>query len=239
MYGCTDNVIKDTATWLRRCGKAAFHPLILPMIFAELERTRFVNATDMRANQLNPRIIALRNRANRKMSTTSSSTNSQPKKTPTINEIINLLGRLLNSKDMLITALKRRISQLRNIINRRKSTTLSNTNFQPSNDTTTNSDCDAIDIARSMRTLMNGLESFREQLTLMKDHLQTLATGPSKLGPSLGAGQEIMHEPKVYIEGRLQDMLFEFRSKIRGCEVLVGTMTLVTQMVRTLHSVSY
>lgn len=240
MYGCTEPVIKDTATWLRRCGKAALHPLILPMIFAELERARFFNATDTRANQLNPRIIALRNRANRKMSTASSSTNSLPKKTLTMNKTMrNLQDQVLESKHLLMNALKQCISPLRSIMNRRKSTTLSDTNFQPNKDTTTNSDCDAIDIARSMRTLMNGLESFQEQLTLMKDHLRTLGTSPSKLGPSLGAGQEIMQEPKIYIEGRLQDMLFEFRSKIRSCEVLVGTMTLVTQMVCTLHSVSY
>lgn len=202
MYGCNDTVIKDTAKWLRKCGKAAFHPLILPMIFAELKRKRFVNAKDALDNQLNSRITALRKRANRKTSTKSS-------RTQTLRSA--LVGKATRFRD--------------------RNTGRRDTDPQPSNDTTTKADCDAIDIARSMRTLMNGLESFQEQLILMKDHLQTSETSQSNLGPGLGAGQEVMRESKVYIEGRLQDMCFEFGTKIRSCDVLVGTMTLVTQMV--------
>lgn len=244
MYGCTDDVISDTATWLHRCGKAAFHPLVLPMIFAELERSRFVNAADARANQLNPRIIALRNRANRTKTTASNNTMSQVVDTTTTNETkANRLDWVFNATNLLITALYRKISELRQRANGKKSTTTSNKNSQsrktsnetianggqPTKDTTTDSDCDAIDIARSMRSLKNGLESFQEQLTLMEDHLQALTE--SEPGLSLGASQGILQEPKVHIEGRLQEMSFELRSKVRSCEALVGTMTLVTQMV--------
>lgn len=62
MYGCTDNIMEDTSTWLKRCGASVFHPLVLPMVFAEHERKRLFNEKDKLHTELGERILELENR---------------------------------------------------------------------------------------------------------------------------------------------------------------------------------
>lgn len=64
MYGCTEKVLEDTELWLKRCQGSAFHPLVLPMIFAEHERKRLLNAVDERSTELEERILELEKRVN-------------------------------------------------------------------------------------------------------------------------------------------------------------------------------
>lgn len=66
MYGCTDNIIEDTKLWLKRCKASVFHPLVLPMIFAEHERKRFFNAIDQKSTELGDRILELKTRVKKK-----------------------------------------------------------------------------------------------------------------------------------------------------------------------------
>lgn len=65
MYGCTEDVMEDTESWLERCQESAFHPLVLPMIFAEHERKRLLNEVDKRSTELEKRILELENRVNK------------------------------------------------------------------------------------------------------------------------------------------------------------------------------
>ncbi|KXH53890.1 hypothetical protein CSAL01_10275 [Colletotrichum salicis] len=46
VYGCNDDQMESIEAKVRRAGKQAFHPLLVPGIFAELERTRLVNAVE-------------------------------------------------------------------------------------------------------------------------------------------------------------------------------------------------
>lgn len=62
IYGCTEKVMEDTKGWIQRCEAAAFHPLMLPMIFAEHERKRFIQAIDKRSTDLDERVIELKKR---------------------------------------------------------------------------------------------------------------------------------------------------------------------------------
>lgn len=59
MYGCTDYIMKLTKSWIRRCGVIVFHPLMLPIIFAELERKRLLQAADVRGSNLNQRVLEM------------------------------------------------------------------------------------------------------------------------------------------------------------------------------------
>lgn len=184
MYGCNEDVIDTTMQWLRRCQKAVFHSLVLPMIFAELERRRLFNAIDVRSTALEDRILDLGKRANR----ANRAESTQPN--------------------------RRRTHQAQ---------------------TTTQSDCEAIRLAQSMNSLVNGLQSFQEQLTLMRDHLQTRPSSETVVNADHETDQVNTQEHRIYIEAKLQEMMLEFRSKIRRCEALVETMALVTQMVRATH----
>lgn len=62
MYGCTDDIMEDTELWMRRCNASVFHPLILPVIFAEHERKRLFNAKEELSTELAKRILELENR---------------------------------------------------------------------------------------------------------------------------------------------------------------------------------
>lgn len=63
MYGCTDGVVDYTRIFLNRLksanGMAAFHPLMLPMIFAELERKRLLNSLEEMNTGPEQRILAV------------------------------------------------------------------------------------------------------------------------------------------------------------------------------------
>lgn len=54
--------MKDTQIWLERFKGSALHPLVLPMIFAEHERGRLLNAVDTKSTELEVRILELENR---------------------------------------------------------------------------------------------------------------------------------------------------------------------------------
>lgn len=75
MYGCTTDTIDDIAWWLNRCAKSAFHPLVLPMVFAEIERSRFLDAIDRKATELEGRILELEKRVRK--TTTQESTQEE------------------------------------------------------------------------------------------------------------------------------------------------------------------
>lgn len=62
MYGCTEDVMGQTSKWLARFKGQALHPLIMPMIFAELERKRLLNMLDAEQTTLRQRILDLENK---------------------------------------------------------------------------------------------------------------------------------------------------------------------------------
>ncbi|KAF6809281.1 hypothetical protein CMUS01_13720, partial [Colletotrichum musicola] len=62
MYGCTGDVMDQTSSWLKRFSGQALHPLVMPMIFAELERKRLLNMLDTEQTVLSQRILNLENK---------------------------------------------------------------------------------------------------------------------------------------------------------------------------------
>ncbi|KAK1676305.1 hypothetical protein BDP55DRAFT_662258 [Colletotrichum godetiae] len=59
MYGCTQPVLDLTVKCLKNTGGQALHPLIMPVIFAELERKRLLDLLDMEKTSLEQRILEL------------------------------------------------------------------------------------------------------------------------------------------------------------------------------------
>lgn len=96
----------------------------------------------------------------------------------------------------------------------------------------TQRDCEAIDLWRSMSSLKNGLESLHTELGSMREHLHAMPKSLPKHNLDSEKFRSPGQGPEVYIDARLKEMMAEFRSKIRGCEGLLGSMTLATQMVR-------
>lgn len=190
MYGCTDRIMEDTELWLKRCKTSVFHPLVLPMIFAEHERKRLFNAMDQKSTDLGERILELKNRVKKK------ETKKEVEKEATDGE-------------------------------RRQ--------------TMTQRDCEAIDLWREMSALKNGLETLYGELGSMRDHLHVLQKSQPQIVPDSSGrqGPAPNSETAVHIDAKLKEMMAEFRSKIRRCEGLLGSMTLATQMVLPISHLPY
>ncbi|KUI74458.1 hypothetical protein VM1G_10189 [Cytospora mali] len=62
MYGCTIEQIEKTTIGLRQQKQSAFHPLILPMVFLQLERQRIVNSFERKSSSLLQKVLDLKNR---------------------------------------------------------------------------------------------------------------------------------------------------------------------------------
>ncbi|KAJ4406630.1 hypothetical protein N0V82_010077 [Gnomoniopsis sp. IMI 355080] len=62
MYGCTEEVMKKTERWLKQLKELGFHPLTLPMIFAELERVRLLEVLSLQDTEVEQKILDMENR---------------------------------------------------------------------------------------------------------------------------------------------------------------------------------
>ncbi|KAI0867371.1 hypothetical protein GGS24DRAFT_507913 [Hypoxylon argillaceum] len=60
-YGCTAESRDYIETWLQYAKAFAFNPLLLPMLWAELERQRFLDKVDHKASDLRKRILDMNN----------------------------------------------------------------------------------------------------------------------------------------------------------------------------------
>ncbi|OHE95971.1 hypothetical protein CORC01_08664 [Colletotrichum orchidophilum] len=62
MYGCTQPIIDLVSKYLKGFGGQALHPLVMPMIFAEIERKRLFDLLDVEKTTLRRRILDLENK---------------------------------------------------------------------------------------------------------------------------------------------------------------------------------
>lgn len=140
--------------------------------------------------------------------------------------------RIFNAIDSKSTELEERILELEKRVKEKpKKEVEAQTVKVQEKQTMTQRDCEAIELWRSMSSLKNALEGLLAELGSMRDHLSTLSKSRSTSNQGLGLLHESVQGPEVYIDARLNEMMAEFRSKIRSCESLLGGMTLATQMV--------
>ncbi|KAK8025071.1 hypothetical protein PG990_002894 [Apiospora arundinis] len=62
MYGCTDDVMDYVMKYLRTFKRSAFHPLMFPMMFVEIERKRLIEALRDEMSNLNQRLLNMAGR---------------------------------------------------------------------------------------------------------------------------------------------------------------------------------
>ncbi|KAK8039848.1 hypothetical protein PG993_008259 [Apiospora rasikravindrae] len=62
MYGCTDTIMGDVSQYLDTFRRPAFYPLMLPMMFVELERKRLLGAVRRETSNLDQRIMEMESR---------------------------------------------------------------------------------------------------------------------------------------------------------------------------------
>jgi hypothetical protein len=61
MYGCDSDSSEDLVNIMKRFKKSAFHPLMMPMAFADHERSRFMTAMELKGPKVKERMIDLKN----------------------------------------------------------------------------------------------------------------------------------------------------------------------------------
>lgn len=62
MYGCTPTVMTRTELWLNHLKELGFHPMTLPIIFAENERKRLLDVFSSHDDQVQDRILEMKRR---------------------------------------------------------------------------------------------------------------------------------------------------------------------------------
>lgn len=62
MYGCTPKIMRRVGEWLNLWQDASLHPLLLPMIFMELERKRLLDIFSLQETQVKQKILDMENR---------------------------------------------------------------------------------------------------------------------------------------------------------------------------------
>lgn len=102
MYGCPPSM-KKFVTRLEKFKEQAFHPLVMPMIFAEHERGRFMTAMELKGAKLEARIMDLENRLR-----------ADEHRKPRNSEAVKKDNQEMTMKDCDSTKLWDDVSQLRN-----------------------------------------------------------------------------------------------------------------------------
>ncbi|CAN8103076.1 unnamed protein product [Discula destructiva] len=62
-YGCNEATLKRITTWLRQRVESCFHPMMLPMVFVELERKRLLDAAADQGTSLRQSVLEMENRS--------------------------------------------------------------------------------------------------------------------------------------------------------------------------------
>lgn len=158
--------------WLKHCGESVFDPMVLPMIFVELERKRLLVAAATKGSSLHQRVLDMEKRSKRQGQKSAEKENQSSEVSTADSETIHML--------------------------------------------------------LSMNNLKNGLEGLLEQLSAMRSHLGK----PSDIILESKLEDHMMDNTcRVNIDLRLKEIMTELRSKVRGYDGLLGTLTLATQMV--------
>ncbi|KAI0146754.1 hypothetical protein BJ166DRAFT_71144 [Pestalotiopsis sp. NC0098] len=63
IYGCPERLSRDLVHRLNQFKRSAFHPLMMPMIFAEHERSRFLQIMEVKGSRMQEMILNLQNMA--------------------------------------------------------------------------------------------------------------------------------------------------------------------------------
>lgn len=147
--------------------------------------------------------------------------------------------RLLDTMDDKSTKLDRRILEMKTKLKNEAGGWLSKKQESAQERTLTERDSEAIDLWRSISQLTNGLQTLLSLIKSLRDHLG----GLSQTRPGVDLGHISVYPDEkdndVYIGSRLQQMMAEIHSKLRGCEGLLQSMQLAMQMVRRLYQRTY
>ncbi|KAK8078102.1 hypothetical protein PG996_004272 [Apiospora saccharicola] len=220
MYGCTDEVIEFVLEYLDCFPRYAFHPLMLPMMFAELERSRLLEALRRETSTLDQRILHMQTRL--------SSITIQDElveKTGDGETMIQMDDETVLVKDGQSIVPKER----RHVIHKKSK-------VQKDNETMLQKDCKATKGWLLVSELKNGVQSLITILGSMKGHSQEFQTNATEADGKPVGGRQLYTSITEKFQTRLGEIETELESEVRKCDGLLGGMSLATQMEWNFHT---
>ncbi|KAI1125076.1 hypothetical protein F5Y10DRAFT_15485 [Nemania abortiva] len=216
-YGCTDHCLGEIDFWLNYAKTFAFDPLLLCMIWAELERRRLIDGVDLKANPLWDGILHMNEALNNDHKNMDSLLTKQSHDGKSDRGSV---GDSSNGSDDMIKMT--RVGTTQNEITKRE--------------------CEAVNLWVSVSTLKNGLESFKTELKSMLECSRDSSDGEENQSPSQQQQQQQQQQrPEQVILGsirkhaahriqhRLRSMIVEIEGKVRYTDSLLQGMVLATQ----------
>jgi len=209
LYGCTETTISDVSDYLElseKWGPALHHPLILPMIFATLERGRLLNQLERSGDGLSQRIMDLKIHLREDDDDIFS---AEPQGMPA------RLGR--PARRWFFRREKAGSTESRRGSDERPAST-------------STKECEATELWIQVSSLKDGLESFRDQLQGMLEHCRWLTRMAA--GSDDGAFR-LVTDPETgeKAERMLAHMVGELDCKIRSSKSVLGGMVMAMQVV--------
>ncbi|KAI0966448.1 hypothetical protein F4678DRAFT_475944 [Xylaria arbuscula] len=208
-YGCTDHCRGEIDYWLGYAKTFAFDPLLLCMIWAELERRRLIDGVDLKATPLWDGISHMNETLNidhKNMNSPLANQSNGGKR--------SRIGDSSTGSDGMIKVTRVGIKQ--NEIMKRE--------------------CEAVNLWVNMSTLKNGLESFKTELKSMLEcsrHSSDSEEDPpqqqQQQQPEQVGLDSIRRHAAHRIQHRLRSMIVEIEGKVRYTDSLLQGMVLATQ----------
>jgi len=221
LYGCTKDVVEDVSEFLemsKKWGTAHHHPLILPMIFAELERRRLLEQLGLRQGQLSQRIMDLKNQLREEHTDVMD------------NDVDGLRTKLNNASNG-----QGWFVFWRGSMNSRRRSHSSDSDKPTSFGV---NECEAAEVWIQVSKLKNGLQSFRAQLKGLLEHSKELSKTLLASQPQASGGAYIsseMAKTGQRAEARIERMVTELECEIRNSESILNGMVMATQVVSVGH----
>lgn len=224
MYGCTDATIKYVSQRLKSYKRTALHPLMLPMMFVELERTRLLNALQSETSILDQRILEMQTR----LSTFTQTETEKSDKTKAVKEAESTESTEMSEStegiEMVATAGR--------VADRAKVKT--NKETEENTENMLQKDCKATKNWLMVSKLKNGVQSLITILDAMATQSRQFSEDAEKTeagtSPSLG-NRGIYTSNTAQFQDRLTEMKIELNSEVQNCDSLLGGMSMATQMV--------
>ncbi|KAK8101857.1 hypothetical protein PG999_012231 [Apiospora kogelbergensis] len=223
MYGCTDATIKYVSQRLKSYKRTALHPLMLPMMFVELERTRLLDALQSETSILDQRILEMQTR----LSTFTQTEAEKSDKTKAVKEAESSESTEMSEStegiEMVATAGR--------VADRVKIKT--NKETEENTENMLQKDCKATKNWLMVSKLKNGVQSLITILDAMATQSRQFSEDAEKTeaGTSPSPGNRgIYTSNTAQFQDRLTEMKIELNSEVQNCDSLLGGMSMATQM---------
>lgn len=206
-----------------------FHPMLLPAIFADIERDRQIELVRTKLSELVQRITHLTSAASLQSNSGTNLVDNPSGNTTTANQgRTRMFGHSLPGLGTVFSWLRGTHSATNSVEDEKKAQE-SPSPYPP----TEKLEPPTARLWLEISHLRNGLGNWQCQLRNMMDHVEELETTEfASDKPSNYANFQQFREVGVRIRERLQELVDEYDEYIRECTIIMEGLTLATQLVR-------